>query len=177
MREEIEVKLRLEDPAALLRELERAGAQLLRSTQEEDTYYSHPCRDFGSTDEALRIRVSPQGAELTYKGPRGGGEVKSRAEITVKVEDPASAAELLRSLGFEPVATIRKRRSYYRLGRAIVSVDDVEGLGHFLEIEAEDESLGAQYVESVARSLGLRWSPVEETYLEMALRRLRDSRA
>ena len=173
MREELEVKIRVDDPVRVVSAIERMGGRLTSSTVEEDLYFAHPCRNFASTDEALRLRRSDGGAELTYKGPRAMDDrgAKSRVEVTVSVGDPEDAVELLGHLGFAPVATVRKRRSYYRTDSAIISVDSVSGLGDFVEVEAIDPGLGVQGLQSIVRELGLEWHPVRETYLEMILRR------
>ncbi|MGC9075899.1 MAG: class IV adenylate cyclase [Conexivisphaera sp.] len=173
MKEELEVKIRVDDPGRVIRAIENMGGRLTSSVVEEDVYLAHPCRDFASTDEALRMRRSDGVAELTYKGPRAMDYrgAKSRIEVTVPVGDPEAAIELLRHLGFAPVATVRKRRSYYRTDSAIISVDSVSGLGDFVEVEAIDPGLGVQGLQSIVRELGLEWRPVEETYLEMILRR------
>ena len=171
MRRVVEVKLRADDLERVAAAVERMGGRLVSSVVEEDVYFAHPCRDFATTDEALRLRMSGDSAELTYKGPRsGGGGAKSRAEVSVKVGDPGAAAELLKGLGFAPVATVRKRRSYYRTDTAMISLDSVYGLGDFVEVEALDPGIGVEGLRSIARELGLEWRPVEETYLEMVLR-------
>jgi len=168
-KEELEVKIRIGDPRPVIDAITAMGGRLLRSVVEDDTYFGHPCKDFASTDEALRLRISDGTAELTYKGPRAIGEAKLRLEMTVDVRDPAAVTELLRRLGFEPVARIIKRRIYYSVGTTVVSLDHVEGLGDFVEVEAADAGLGVQGLKSVVLSLGLEWNPLRETYLEMIL--------
>lgn len=118
--------------------------------------------------------------ELTYKGPRAGGPLKSRLEETVQLGgDPSS---LLQALGFRAVAEVRKRRMTWTLGagdggegdfasqRVEVALDEVEGLGAFLEVEAMGENVSAasEAVERVLESLGLAEVPrVAESYLEL----------
>jgi len=55
------------------------------------------------------------------------------------------------------------------VGTTVVSLDHVEGLGDFVEVEAADAGLGVQGLKSVVLSLGLEWNPLRETYLEMIL--------
>ncbi|MGQ9583762.1 MAG: class IV adenylate cyclase [Thermoplasmatota archaeon] len=132
---EVEVKAAVADPAALRRALRELGAVRRGELAQVDTYYSHPLRRFELTDEALRIRVSSEGAQLTYKGPRLDRRSKSREEVEVPVGDPAAAGELLRRLGFRPAGVVRKRRTRYSIGELRVCVDRVEGLGLFVEVE------------------------------------------
>ncbi len=132
---EVEVKAAVEDPGALRRALRAMGAVKRAELAQVDTYYSHPSRRFELTDEALRVRVSGEGAELTYKGPKLDALSKSREEVEVRVNDPGAARELLWALGFRPIGVVRKRRTRYSLGGFIVCVDRVSGLGVFVEVE------------------------------------------
>ena len=138
-----------------------------------DVYFQHPCRDFSATDEALRLRISAGGAELTYKGPRLGAGAKTRFEASTMAGP--EVVEVLQRLGFREVARIRKRREYYAGGGFTVSLDWVEGLGEFVEIEkvVPDRSFveaAVAEVRGLAERLGL-WDEVRETYLELFLRR------
>ena len=53
---EVEQKFRLADVAALEKRLMESGGSFVSNQEEVDTYLGHPSRDFGQTDEALRIR-------------------------------------------------------------------------------------------------------------------------
>lgn len=147
-----------------------AGFTFEQESLEVDIYYRHPCRDMLSRDEALRLRVySGGGGKLTYKGPRMEGGFKAREEIEISLSSVEEARLLLARLGFEEALAVRKRRRYYRGRGVIVTLDSVESLGCFVEIEAgEPES-----IERVESMLGLRDRRVSETYAEMALKKLR----
>ncbi len=141
---------------------------------EEDLYFQHPCRDFAKTDEALRLRRRSGRVELTYKGPKEGGIVKARREVSVVVDDFEAARELLESLGFSPVVTVRKKRRYYRVSseNAVVTLDEVEDLGCFVEVEVLDGS--EERVLNVIRRLGLEDYPrTTLSYLELLLEKKR----
>lgn len=105
--------------------------------EQVDTYYDHPGRSFASTDEALRIRREGDRAVLTYKGPKIDDASKTRREIETGLDDPDAAGELLEAVGFEPVADVRKTRERFTVDGYTVSLDAVEGLGEFVEVEAE----------------------------------------
>ncbi|MBP1912748.1 class IV adenylate cyclase [Thermococcus stetteri] len=119
----------------------REEFKLIRKEYHEDTYYQHPCRDFSKTDEALRIRIRRFNghfeAFMTYKGPKIDQHSKTRKEIEVPLNDPDKHAEILENLGFVEVLTVSKTREKYYVEKGIViALDDVEGLGKFIEIEA-----------------------------------------
>ncbi len=179
---EVEVKFRLSGPEELSRireALEKSGAKLLEEVHEEDLYFAHPCKDFAKTDEALRVRVVRKGniedVLLTYKGPRLGGEGKTRREVTVQVDSGDKIVELLSSLGFRPVITIKKRRIVYTKENYTITLDEVERLGFFVEIETTTDSSDlvdhcVQEILRFASTLGLDKSRVEQkTYLELLL--------
>lgn len=141
--------------------------------EETDVYYRHPCRDLAATDEAVRVRRTGDGAALTYKGPRRGGETKTRSEHETTVADPAEAGAILERLGFTPLAPVRKERVVYEVGAWTVTLDDVEGLGRFVEVErvvgegADVEALEAEALD-LLEDLGAG-DPEPRSYLELVL--------
>ncbi len=168
---EVEAKFRAGNLREVAERLSAMGAVPLGNTTEVDVYYAHPCRDFAATDEALRVRYAGNGAELTYKGPRMGPGAKTRREVTVRVEGDVET--LISSLGFDRVAVVRKRRALYAVGPYTVSLDEVEGLGTFVEIEAVVDGQGGleaavRGIEGLAARLGLA-EREERTYLEILL--------
>ncbi len=162
---EREVKLRL--PCEALEEarrrLEEAGLRVEATVREVDVYYSHPCRDFLETDEALRLRISGEGARLTYKGPRRvEAGVKERLEIEAPVGEGVRG--ILEALGFREALRIVKDRVYMSGRGYTATLDRVEGLGCFVEIEGEDPlRLAGEALK------GLGAEVVEETYVELKL--------
>ena len=77
---EIEVKAYCDDFPEVRMRLEASGAHFLESRVEEDLYFNHPSRDFGKTDEALRLRRVNNNCKITYKGPKLSKETKARIE-------------------------------------------------------------------------------------------------
>ncbi len=142
---EVELKVRA-DHDRLRGALIDRGAARLGEVLQVDTYYDPPHRDFAETDEALRIRrETPSSAErsaetttkLTYKGPRIEAASKSRKEHETVVADGEAIAKLLSGLGFEPAATVEKERQRYRLDGWTLTLDTIEELGEFLEVERD----------------------------------------
>lgn len=138
---------------------------------EHDTYFNHPCKDFRETDEAVRIRKDVEGITITYKGPKVDFETKSREEIKIKVDSFESAFTFLRKLGFRPVREVKKVRKMYRLKDAIICVDNVEGIGKFVEIEIESGNVeDKEKIFDIAKLLGYsREDSITKSYLELIL--------
>lgn len=178
---EVEVKYRVADPAAIAARLGALGGIAAAEVEHEDTYLSHPARDFALTNEALRLRVVGAANRITYKGPRHEGPTKTREEIEIGYgTGPESREPMLRlfsNLGFRVVAVVRKSRRPFHLtyqGRELeVVLDRAERLGEFAEVETiaatEADLPEAQAVVlAVARTLGL--TEVEpRSYLRMLL--------
>ncbi|ADB58894.1 class IV adenylate cyclase [Archaeoglobus profundus] len=163
---EVEVKFRLEENVK--RKIEEV-AEFVCEVCERDIYFNHPCRDFLETDEALRVRKSEK-VFLTYKGPKIDRETKTREEIEVEISDFDKAVEIMKKLGFKPVAEVFKVRRIYRMGDATICIDNVKDLGGFVEIEIKSENVeeAKRLVFKIADKFGLR-NPITKSYLEMLL--------
>lgn len=177
---EVEQKFRAPAGDALADQLISLGARRAATEVQIDCYFAHPQRDFARTDEALRLRrVGPRNY-VTYKGPKLDTTTKTRREIEIELpagdEAAADAVELLEVLSFRPVAEVRKSRVPYTLaweGQEIgVSLDRVEGLGGFVELEivADEENLDAARgaISSLAERLKLS-DAERRSYLELLL--------
>ncbi|RLI85683.1 MAG: class IV adenylate cyclase [Archaeoglobales archaeon] len=165
---EVEVKFKVEDFEEIKKKLAEVGKFVIEKV-EEDLYFNSPWRDFWRSDEALRIRKDVEGVTLTYKGRKVDAETKTREEIKLKVNSFDKCRKILEKLGFKPVRWVKKRRRIYRVNEAVVCLDEVEGLGKFVEVEIESEDVkeAKKRVFEVARNLGLKGESIRESYLEM----------
>jgi adenylate cyclase class 2 len=189
---EVEQKYPVADVAALEDRLAGLGVAWHGTVDQVDRYFNHPSRDFAVTDEALRLRRTDDTLAITWKGPRLDATAKTRREIELPLVEaavPAAAlveaavpasldrwTELLEALGFRQVREVAKRRRLATVawqGMAIeVAIDQVAGLGDFVELELLADAPGiaaaAARVESLARELGCT-NPERRSYLEMLL--------
>ncbi len=164
---EIEAKARARHEAVKSRLLE-LGAELLGEGTQEDLYFAHPCRDFASTDEALRLRREGKGCSMTYKGPKIDSLTKTRVEREVIVGDFDGARAVLESLGFVEVGVVKKRRGYYSLQGFHVMLDKVEGLGEFVEVEKKGDEYEPRELLDFTKQLGVD-NLIRKSYLELLL--------
>src|SRR5688572_14382805 len=161
MNYEVEQKHRVEDVTALVAQLEQRGVRLEPAVVQSDHYFAHPARDFVATDEALRIRTSDGRSFVTYKGPKLDIVTKTRRELELPLDeqdaDGSQFAELLAALGFRPVATVRKQRRKFRIdhaGRQVEgSLDEVDGVGTFVELELISDDANLEAAKQVIREL------------------------
>jgi adenylate cyclase class 2 len=150
---EIEIKLRVADPAALRRRLGQLGAQRLRRVHEHNTLYDTAQNSLGRSGRLLRLRLeralgpgrgkgalqcSGEPALLTFKSPIGrDSRYKVREEREAIVSDAAQLDSILQAMGFRPWFRYEKRRTSYRL-RSLSGLHfelDETPIGVFVELE------------------------------------------
>jgi adenylate cyclase class 2 len=84
---------------------------------------------------------------------------------------------ILSSLGFFLFAEVCKCRTKYSYGDVIIALDEVEGLGSFLELEARGEAdwgVQAKKVLDLLKSLDLGES-IRSSYLELLAEKLQEN--
>ena len=177
---EVELKFPVLDPEAIRRALAGLGAKAVSNCNELDTYLQHPSRSFARTDEALRVREVMSRVVLTYKGPKIDAVTKTREEIEIDLATAPSAAakvlRLLERLGFGRVREVRKDRELFEVpwqGYVVqASLDQVAGLGSFLELELSSDPAqlekSRQSLLELAERLNLQNSE-RRSYLELLL--------
>lgn len=175
---EVEVKVRASlEPVR--DQLPRLDAHHHGRVRQVDTYYEHPQRSLADTDEALRIRrqqtpTDDIDAFLTYKGPLVETASKTREEVETSLGDAAAMDAALQALGFDPAAVVEKDREQYTIDEYAISLDRVEDLGEFVEIEATGVESEIDTLRSGARDLLSRLGldpdeHIRASYLELLL--------
>jgi len=139
--DELEVKTRVDDPAALARALRAAGAELVFSGQMVDRRFDRN-KELEARDEVIRLRLyrptdkGPSWGVFGWKGPvamRDGYRHRSEAES--KVDDPDAVFALLAHLGFQVSLRIDREIEQYRLGDAVLRLERYPGMDTLLEVE------------------------------------------
>jgi adenylate cyclase class 2 len=171
----LEVELKVKIPALdpVREQLTRKNAQFLGKVHEHDIYYNAPHRDFGVTDEAVRVRYTDDHAVVTYKGPKiKKFGLKAREELNFAVESGETFEKMLDRLGFTRTTDVNKWRETYKLGQATITLDLVDELGTFAEIEiiVENENDNpTTMIEKIAKDIGAVGEPLLASYLELLL--------
>ncbi len=136
---EVEVKAKIENFEDMEKKLKNLGAIKSKKEYQEDIYFNSPIVDFAKSDEALRIRTTTENDSknifITYKGPKIDSKSKTREEIEISIEDSEKCSKIFEHLGFKKVRTVRKNRQYYTYENFEISLDDIEGLDPYMEIE------------------------------------------
>jgi len=166
MPENIEIKARVSDPAALLRRAQTVATKPPVEILQSDTF-------FNCATGRLKLREFTDGtAELIqYHRPDLEGPKVSQYRIH-RVQDPAPLRRMLEAaLGLRGV--VRKRRLLVMVGRTRVHLDHVEGLGDFMELEVvleegEDHAAGDREAAALMEKLGVAPQDlVEGAYIDL----------
>ena len=149
----VEIKAVVPDVAHL-----RARAELLSGTPgqeipQEDAFFRVP-------QGRLKLReLSPEQGELIYYEREDARDPKPSRYLIARTGEPAALrAVLAAALGARGV--VRKRRLLYRIGETRLHLDQVEGLGWFLELEVvlagdQDAARGTVIAAELMEELGI----------------------
>jgi len=175
---EVEIKIPVDDVERLRNMIKNKGT-LVSIIRQHDIYFQHPSRDFSLTDEALRLREEENSKyQLTYKGPKISNISKTRIEITISVNDFNKTKQLLESLGFKTFINITKTRETYKINESFISIDYVNGLGYYVELEKEVSDIKKiseteNELINLAKDLGLDVTKsIRKSYLELLLNKI-----
>ena len=160
----LEFKARLADPGAALAAARQLGADLWGDLRQTDTYFA-----VARGRLKLRETVGFQ-AELIFYERDEVSEARPSDYSVVAFKDAGDLREALsRALGV--VAVVRKRRTLLLLDTTRIHLDNVEGLGSFIEIEVPVSGEGqsaAERLTALIASLGLTWDDcVRQSYADV----------
>jgi len=170
---EVELKVRIPSLDLVREQLMERKAEFFGKLHEHDIYYNAPHRDFGETDEAVRVRYTNDHAVVTYKGPKlKKFGLKAREEINFAVESGLAFETMLIRLGFTKTTEVNKWRENFRYNDASIALDSVDELGTFAEIEViidDENSDPSEQIGKIAKEIGAVGEPILASYLELLL--------
>ena len=170
---EIELKIKIDDPAPLRDRLAACGATRVSRVAEENHIFDRPDQSLYAAGCGLRVRATTdldtpgtQAGTLTFKGEQQPGLYKARTELEVGVDAPATASAILEALGYTRVFFFEKRRETWRLGDCTVELDELPRLGWFIEVEGPTEAV----VTATAQTLSLDvQQTIKNTYIALLI--------
>jgi adenylate cyclase, class 2 len=167
---EIEVKYRVDDLEALLVALKSRGIDLSEPVFQDDQAYAPAGWQFGDSKLGIsfrRLRTVAGHHYFALKQPAGNAQACLEYETQVADRDAMHGAAL--HMGYRPTVRIAKTRRVAALDTCSLCVDDVEGVGGFLELErlvpddADTQAVQADLAAFVG-SLGIAVTRTQETY-------------
>ena len=162
----IEIKARIRDFADLKRRAEAISDSHLEVIPQEDTFFVTP-------KGRLKLRIlAPDRAQLVYyERPDWDGPKRSDYFI-FNTNDPENLKTAL-SLALGIRGVVRKTRYLYMVGQTRVHLDDVEGLGQFMELEVvlrdgQSDAEGQAIANDLMKKLGIGPTDlIEGAYMDL----------
>ncbi len=149
----VEIKARVHDFETLRRKAEALSDTPVEVVEQLDTFYITP-------RGRLKLRVlAPDRCELIQYTRADDPTAKTSTYEIVRSSDPASFSRILESaLPIRGVVT--KRRHLYLIGQTRIHLDEVEGLGTFMELEVvlskgQTSEYGAAIAHELMETLGI----------------------
>ena len=138
--EEIEIKFAVKDMSIITEKLRKLGFRVEVGRHREKNYLLDD--DDGNLQKAgklLRIRKTPSGRTLTYKGPiSAASKLKHREEIECRIEDADILLRIFEESGFKIRAEYSKYRTVFEKNGVRASLDETKA-GNYLEIEGPSD--------------------------------------
>jgi adenylate cyclase class 2 len=142
---EIEVKAKLRDKEKVLEYIKNSGAEFLGKKHQRDiVFWPNNIRKIEDGTNLLGInylRIRNQSSEkgkkviFTLKQPQSNQSDCKEHEIEIKEEDIQNLESIILTLGFYEFCITEKDRETYKMGDIEICVDDVIGLGSYIELE------------------------------------------
>ena len=138
---EIEIQAVIESPKEVERKLRKVG-KFIKTRKQVDKYFVPPQRNFFTKEppiEYLRVRCEKDKNHLNYSFLHFGknGWLRKTDEYETLIGNPETVEEIFKKIGLIPKITVIKTRKYFNCGNFEVVLDQVKGLGNFIEVEAK----------------------------------------
>jgi len=172
---EVETKLKIDGTEHIEERVKELIGDYQGEKTEIDLYFDHPNMQILSGGCALRVRDTGGKYRLTYKGTKKDDETTSREEIEIGIESAREMIEILDELGFYEICKVKKLRKTYLLKDLVITLDNVDSLGEFIEVEGKannDREFKEKKDEifKLLKKLGLSTGDISQrSYLEMLL--------
>jgi len=123
----IEIKAKIHDYDKVKRLVEELCPKPVQTEQQEDTF-------FITSKGRLKLRKNKSNSALIYYDRKDSLE-PSQSDIAISFSDSPDTLKsvLSKSLGIRGI--VKKNRTLYKYGQTRIHLDDVEGLGKFIELE------------------------------------------
>lgn len=155
MKVEREAKFIIRDPNSVATELLKLGFVSTGRHDQKDTYYLHPTRPGLSFHPTyLRVRTHDGKSSTAMHHKLASFEW---VEDETTVGDGDTIRQIYHNLGFDIDVEVHKIRTSFELQGIEAVLDEVIGLGSFLEIEASE----LEVVFEIAQKLGLSRADAE----------------
>jgi predicted adenylyl cyclase CyaB len=150
----IEIKARVTNIARLKHTAAKISDVVVVLLKQEDVFFRSP-------SGRLKLRIlNPNCGELIFYERADQHGPKYSSYVISKTTDPASLKNVLASaLGIRGI--VKKERLLYQVGHTRIHLDEVEGLGSFVELEfvmhlGQEMKEGTATLQALMKQLGVR---------------------
>lgn len=146
---EIEIKARLRDKAAVIEKLKTLGCVFEKPVTHEDTVYAEhvgSLKVFRTNKAFLRLRVK-NGSKTFFTLKKRMANDLDAIEHEVEVSSRDEMEKALFLMGYKEAEWVKKVREVTRYNDCAICVDEVEGLGSFIEMETLTEEADSEAVQ------------------------------
>ncbi|HEY1097020.1 MAG TPA: class IV adenylate cyclase [Alphaproteobacteria bacterium] len=169
--QEIEILVELHDPVGVA--LEKLDGFLFKGIKEtHDVYYTDPLRDYLQWDgkffkDSLRIREQGGKSSLNYKiNHHKDGKWFYADEFETEIGDAEQVRQIITRMGLQELVAVHTKRYVFIAPLYEITIDDVQDLGVYMEVEYKGDPDPAQSVDDIKaaimtfmQSLGLNIGP------------------
>lgn len=162
----IEIKARARDFAQIQARAEQLSDTPLQVIPQEDIFFHVPHGRL-----KLRILAPDNGQLIYYTRPDQNGPKRSDYHLA-HTADPQNLKRVL-ELAYGIRGVVKKTRYLYLVGQTRIHLDDVQGLGQFMELEVvlregQSDAEGQRIAEGLMASLGVERSDLlEGAYMDL----------
>lgn len=173
---EIELKFKIKEYDKLLEKLQNLGCNIEEPIIQNDTIYIKDLENIESKEGSiwLRVRKENDKVEMNYK--KQSANISESQEIEFEVGSYEKAKEFLEALGYQKWVVVNKKRCYSKYFHYNLCIDEVERLGHFIEIEllVEDNDVKDYMSDlyAIAKELGLEKEDVISSHYDTMIAEL-----
>lgn len=152
--QEIEVKLTLDNPEEVRAQL-KSTAEYLGEKIQRDVYFVMPDTNFFEEEPVhryfrLRVQEGNSKLELHLLHLDTNSQLLWTEELEVPISEPEMLITMFEQLGIKKYIEVHKRRERYTKDEVSIVIDEVEGLGTFIEAELVlDEPIPDDQIEQV----------------------------
>lgn len=174
---EMELKATLTNRSEVIKNLEQHGCKWIETVLQEDTIYIKSDIDQNIHEPIFRIRKCEDKTILTLKVLEN--DIHTAKELELNISNEKIMDQILKTIGFYPHARVMKKRSTTTLRGFNICIDEVKGLGNFIEVEtisnlSDNKKNTYKEMLNVLLELGVeKQNLLQEKYYEMLLKKER----
>ncbi|MFZ3011625.1 MAG: class IV adenylate cyclase [Minisyncoccia bacterium] len=143
MKSEIEVKAKVKNKDVLVSKLREIGCVLNEPVVQDDCIYNKKGIDLSSHSHGTPVlRIREQKGRIVFTLKKNRSNDLDCIEKEIEITDKNTLEEIIELLDYEKTVEVHKKRQRGKYSDYEICLDEVEGLGFFIEVEKMSEEDG-----------------------------------